>query len=200
MNGRAVLGVVVGLLLFLGIVPPVFSCGGLTLLSMTPTSADIGTGAGETVSVTVNYTLTDSSGCGFWYLKVNGSVVGDLVNFTTTFVKPLVAAGYSVTVSNSTVYPDSNALIFNFTAPGSLPPPGPCDGSTGGDLVVCNRVEAVRVALVSQAASVDGLVGLAGTLSTPLTAISSFWTEELLYFFLGVGLAMVFVRAVGTRW
>lgn len=200
MNRRAVLGVVVGLLLFLGIVPPAFSCGGITLVSMTPTSANIGTGGGETVSVTVNYTLGDSSGCGFWYLKVNGSVVGEIVNFTTTFVRPLVAAEYSVTVSNSTVYFDSNALIFNFTALAPPPSPGPCDGSTGGDLVVCNRVEAVRVALASQAASVDGLIGLTGTLSTPLTAISSFWTEELLYFFLGVGLAMVFVRAVGTRW
>ena len=79
-------------------------------------------------------------------------------------------------------------------------PSSSCAGLAGYELTQCNGVVAVSAQLAALQTSMDGVSGLAGTLSTPLTAISSFWTEELLYFFLGVGLAMVFVRAVGSRW
>lgn len=79
-------------------------------------------------------------------------------------------------------------------------PSSSCAGLSAFELVQCNGVVAVSAQLAALQTSMDGVSGLAGTLSTPLSAISSFWNEELLYFFLGVGLAMVFVRAVGTRW
>lgn len=79
-------------------------------------------------------------------------------------------------------------------------PSSSCAGLAAFELTQCNGLVALSAQLAALQTSMDGVSGLAGTLSTPLTAISSFWTEELLYFFLGVGLAFVFVRAVGTRW
>jgi hypothetical protein len=79
-------------------------------------------------------------------------------------------------------------------------PASSCVGLVDAALVQCQGVFAMSAQLGALQISIDSVAGLAGALSTPLTAISSFWTEELLFFFLGVGLAMVFVRAVGTRW
>lgn len=79
-------------------------------------------------------------------------------------------------------------------------PASSCVGLVDAALVQCQGVVAMSAQLGALQISIDSVAGLAGTLGTPLTAISSFWNDELLYFFLGVGLAMVFVRAVGTRW
>lgn len=79
-------------------------------------------------------------------------------------------------------------------------PASSCTGLTGDGLVQCQGVVAMSAQLAELQSTVTGLAGLAGSLSVPLEAISSLWTEEGLYFFLGVGLAMVFVRAMGSRW
>jgi hypothetical protein len=79
-------------------------------------------------------------------------------------------------------------------------PSSSCTGLTGADLVQCQALVAISAQLAASQVSIDGVAGLAGSLSIPLTALSSLWTEEGAYFFLGVCLALVFVRAVGTRW
>jgi len=79
-------------------------------------------------------------------------------------------------------------------------PASSCTVLTGADLVQCQALAAISAQLAASQVSIDGVAGLAGSLSTPLTALSSLWTEEGAYFFLGVCLALVFVRAVGTRW
>lgn len=75
-----------------------------------------------------------------------------------------------------------------------------CTGLVDAALVQCNGVVAMSAQLAALQGSIDSVVGLAGSLSVPLTALSSIWTEEGAYFFLGVALALVFVKAVGTRW
>jgi len=183
MSKRAVLGVVVSVLLFLGAVPLAFACRGINLISMSPVSANVGTGAGETVQTTVNYDLSNTTGCGYWYLKVGGVVVAELVSGSAVWVKPLVVGNYNVTVSNSTVALDSNALSLSLVSP-SPPPPaaGVCDGLTGGDLAICGRVEAVRLALADQASSLNGVLGPFG------------------YWVLGAIAAWAFIMAIGQRW
>ena len=79
-------------------------------------------------------------------------------------------------------------------------PSSSCTGLVDAALVQCNGVVAMSAQLAALQTSIDSVAGLAGSLSTPLTALSSIWTEEAAYFFLGVALALVFVRAVGTRW
>lgn len=79
-------------------------------------------------------------------------------------------------------------------------PSSSCAGLTGFQLTQCEGIVTTSAQLAALQISIDAVSGLAGTLSAPLTAISSFWTEELLFFFLGVGLAFVFVRAVGSKW
>lgn len=79
-------------------------------------------------------------------------------------------------------------------------PASACGSLSGADLVHCQGVVSMSAQLAALQTSMDSFAGLAGTLTTPLTALSSLWTEEGVYFFLGVGLAMVFVRAMGSRW
>lgn len=95
------------------------------------------------------------------------------------------------------------AIAFCFwpvVASADVFPASSCTGLVNFELVQCQGLVAISAQLLASQTSIDSFAGLAGTLSVPITALSSIWTEEGAYFFLGVCLALVFVRAVGTRW
>jgi len=92
------------------------------------------------------------------------------------------------------------ALLVSSASAADPFPLSSCAGLVDAVLVQCQGTVALSAQLAALQISIDSVAGLAGSLSTPLTALSSIWTEEGAYFFLGVALALVFVKAVGTKW